>query len=179
LYNIIKEKGGRDMIGQVSLQYGLTGNYMNQHANAVTPPKAVGKVENVTFADGQNPSVSKTRPSECQACNERRYVDSSNDSNVSFKTPTHVSPEASHAMVSAHEQEHVTNAYSKASTGGGRVVYASVSLKMSVCPECHTPYVAGGVTRSQIKYNTTNPYENSRKSLEGSVLKGMRVNRSI
>lgn len=50
---------------------------------------------------------------------------------------------------------------------------------MSVYPECHSPYVAGGVTRSQIKYDTTNPYENNRKSLEEGFVKGMNINYAI
>lgn len=166
------------MIGQVSFQYEPIGNYISK-AVSIKGPEAVGKVTNVNAVGRQNLSVNETRPAECQTCTSRKYVDSSNDGNVSFQTPTHVSPESSHAMVSAHEQEHVTNAYGKASQNGGRVVYASVSLKMSVCPECHSPYVAGGVTRSQIKYDTSNPYENSRKSLEGSFIKGMNVNYAI
>jgi hypothetical protein len=44
---------------------------------------------------------------------------------------------------------------------------------MAVCPECGTPYVEGGETRTTIKYNVSNPYENERKSLEGSMLKGI------
>jgi hypothetical protein len=145
----------------------------------VNPPEAIDKVNNVNPVSRDKISVSEPRPAECQTCMNRKYVDASNDGNVSFKTPTHVSPKSSHAMVSAHEQEHVANAYSTASQKGGRVVYASVSLKMSVCPDCHTPYVAGGVTRSQIKYDTSNPYEKSRKSLEGSVMKGMNINQII
>lgn len=167
------------MIWPVSYQYGPIGNYTVGNVSLVNPTEAVGKVNNVDSVRRDKISVSETRPAECQTCKNRKYVDGSNDGNVSFKTPTHVSPESSHAMVSAHEQEHVTNAYSTAGQKGGRVVYASVSLKMSVCPECHTPYVAGGITRSQIKYDTSNPYENSRKSLEGSVIKGMNINKII
>lgn len=167
------------MIGPVSYQYGPLGNYTLGNASMDKPLEAVDKVANLNPVGSDNISVSETSPAECQTCKGRKYVDASNDGNVSFQTPTHVSPKSSHAMVSAHEQEHVTNAYSTARQNGGRVVYASISLKMSVCPECHTPYVAGGVTRSQIKYNASNPYENSRKSLEGSVLKGMNVNERI
>jgi ribosomal protein L31 len=165
------------MIGPISFQYGPLGNYTAGNVSMVNPVSAVDKVANINPVGSDNISVSETRPAECQTCKGRKYVDASNDGNVSFQTPTHVSPESSHAMVSAHEQEHVTKAYSTASQKEGRVVYASVSLKMSVCPECHTPYVAGGVTRSQIKYDISNPYEGSRKSLEGSVLTGMRVDR--
>ncbi|NLO09872.1 MAG: hypothetical protein GX129_08425 [Clostridiales bacterium] len=167
------------MIGPVAYQYGPLGNYTVGNVSSVRPPEAVDKIANVDSIGRDKISVAETRPAECQTCKNRKYVDASNDGNVSFQTPTHISPQSSHAMVSAHEQEHVTNAYSSASQKDGRVEYASVSLKMSVCPECHTPYVAGGVTKSQIKYDTSNPYENSRKSLEGSVLKGMNVNQTI
>lgn len=163
------------MIGPVS--YSPLVNYAIGNVSLVKPAGAIGKVANVGPVGKDALSVAETRPAECQTCKNRKYVDGSNDSDVSFKTPTHISPASSHAMVSAHEQEHVANAYSSASEKGGRVVYASVSLKMAVCPECHTPYVAGGVTRSQIKYDTANPYENNRKSLEGSLIKGMNVNR--
>lgn len=167
------------MLSPVSFQYGQLGNYAVGDMSPVIQPEAVGKVANVDPVGRDNIFVSETKPAECQTCKNRKYVDGSNDGNVSFKTPTHISPKSSHSMVSAHEQEHVTNAYNTASQKNGRVVYASVSLKMSVCPECHTPYVAGGVTRSQIKYDTSNPYENSRKSLEGSVLQGMNVDKKI
>jgi hypothetical protein len=46
---------------------------------------------------------------------------------------------------------------------------------MAVCPECGTPYIAGGETRTTIKYQEQNPYESNRKSVEGSLLKGMNV----
>ena len=148
-------------------------NYPVGNVSMVNPTEAVGKVRNVDAVGRDKASVFKVEKAECQTCKNRKYVDASNDPNVSFKTPAHISPRSSYAIVSAHEQEHVTNAYNTAGKKDGRVIYASVSLKMSVCPECHTPYVSGGVTKSQIKYDTTNPYENNRKSLEGSVLTGI------
>lgn len=126
---------------------------------------------------GQKASISagKVESAECQTCKSRKYMDQSNDSNVSFQSPTHVSPQASFSMVSSHEREHVANAISKGSHEGNRLISASVTLKMDVCPECGTPYVAGGTTRSTIAYNESNPYESNRKSLEGSLYKGMNV----
>ncbi len=115
----------------------------------------------------------KTTPSECQTCKERKYVDGSNEANVSFKTPGHVSPQSSYAAVAAHEQQHVSNAVAEGSQPGSELVSASVSYKMAVCPECGTPYMSGGSTRTVMKYNESNPYESSRKSLEGSLLRGM------
>ena len=141
---------------------------IGQSVNAVSKINGIAPV----VQNGTN-SIEKVKPSECQTCKSRKYVDGSNESNVSFKTPGHISPQASYAAVSSHEQEHVSNAVSEGSKVGNQLISASVSLKMSVCPECGTPYVAGGTTRTTIAYNTSNPYENSRKSLEGSLLKGM------
>ncbi len=143
----------------------------------IGPTAAVTRISNIKPL-GQKGSidVEKTQPSECQTCKNRKYMDVSNESNVSFQSPTHVSPEASFAAVSAHEQEHVSNAVSTGNQPGNRLISASVTYSMAVCPECGTPYVAGGTTRTQIQYNESNPYESSRKSLEGSLLRGMNFN---
>ena len=138
------------------------------------PVNAVSKISGVTPVGVSSPgSIEKLEAAECQTCKNRKYVDGSNDTNVSFQTPTHISPAASYTAVSAHEQEHVANAYNKGNLEGNRLISASVSLKMAVCTECGTPYISGGTTRSSIEYNTTNPYESSRKSIEGSLLRGM------
>ena len=56
----------------------------------------------------------KSSPAECETCKGRKYQDGSNESDVSFKAPGHISPQSSAAAVRAHEQMHVTNAYQKA-----------------------------------------------------------------
>ena len=113
---------------------------------------------------------------ECETCKNRKYKDGSNEM-VSFKSPAHVSPEASASAVRSHEQEHVTNAYSKAATGNGRVLNASVTLKTAVCPECGRSYVAGGTTRTQIKYyNEENPYQKDLKAQDSTKYSGMNLN---
>lgn len=139
----------------------------------------VDKVPQVTdvFHAKQSGRTGKVNPSECETCRNRKYVDVSNDSNVSFKAPGHISPGASAAVVSSHEQEHVSNAKSSAAETGATVT-TSVTLQMAVCPECGTSYVSGGTTTStttQVTYQSNNPYEQSRKSLEGSLLRGMNV----
>ncbi|HWT75684.1 MAG TPA: hypothetical protein VN258_13345 [Mobilitalea sp.] len=140
------------------------------------PVNAVSKVNGVIpIGQKSTNSIEKTKPSECQTCKNRKYMDQSNDNNVSFKSPAHVSPQASFAAVSSHEQEHVTNAVNEGNQPGNKLLSSSVSLKMAICPECGTPYIAGGATRTTIEYNTSNPYENARKSIEGSLLKGMNV----
>lgn len=158
-------------------------NYNNYSAynniTAINPrhtTNAVSKIQRVAPVQyGRTVDVSKTNPADCKSCKSRKYVDGSNDMNVSFKTPGNISPKASFSIVSAHEGEHVANAVSKGNQPGAELISASVSLKMSVCPECGTPYVAGGETRTQISYDESNPYENNRKSVEGSLLKGMNV----
>jgi hypothetical protein len=140
------------------------------------PVNPVSKVNGIAQVGQKGvSSLEKVKPSECQTCKSRKYMDVSGDANVSFQTPTHVSPEASYAAVSSHEQEHVSNAVSEGSQPGKQLVSSSVALKMSVCPECGTPYIAGGVTHTVMRTydNTSNPYESSRKSLEGNLLRGM------
>lgn len=119
--------------------------------------------------------LDKTGKVECQTCKDRKYQDGSNEGNVSFKAPGHISPEASAAVVMSHEGEHVANAFSKAAQNNGKVVSASVSLQTSVCPECGKTYVAGGTTRTQIKYNEENPYDKNKKIADETVLKGMNI----
>jgi hypothetical protein len=156
-------------ISSVSYTYPAAGiSSIGQSVNAVS------KINGITPVGVASPgSIEKLEAAECQTCKDRKYVDGSNDANVSFQTPTHISPAASFTAVSAHEQEHVSNAVNQGNQEGNRLISASVSLKMAVCPECGTPYISGGTTRSTIEYNTSNPYENSRKSLEGSFLRGL------
>lgn len=116
---------------------------------------------------------------ECQTCKNRKYKDGS-DEMVSFKSPAHIAPEASAAAVRSHEQEHVTNAYSKAATGNGKVLSASVSLKTAICPECGRSYIAGGTTRTQIKYyNEKNPYQQDLKKADHAKYSGMHADYAV
>lgn len=118
-------------------------------------------------------------PSECQTCQERKYQDGSDESNVSFKSASHVSPEAAGSAVRAHEGQHVKNAYSKASKNNGEVLSASVSIHTAICPECGRVYVSGGTTKTSIKYpNETNPYQQNRKSADAAGLIGSNINLS-
>lgn len=114
---------------------------------------------------------------ECETCKNRKYKDGSDETNVSFKTATHVSPNAAGAAVRAHEGQHVSNAYSKAAKNNGKVLNASVSIHTSVCPECGRSYVSGGTTHTQIKYyNEENPYQQDLKATDGVKYRGMNVN---
>lgn len=138
---------------------------------------------NKTKASGinSNESTGRVSPSECQTCKNRKYVDDSNEGNVSFKTPGHISPSESLAVVSSHEQEHVSNAIREGNEEGKDLVSANVSLKMSICPECGTAYVSGGLTTTTMKVSTSNatPYDSARSLLEGSVLTGMNVDEKV
>ena len=116
---------------------------------------------------------------ECQTCKNRKYQDGS-DEMVSFKTAQHVSPESAASAVRAHEQEHVSNAYKKAAMNDGKVVSASVSIHMAVCPECGRTYVSGGTTHTQIKYyNEDNPYQKDLKAADHEKYAGMNLDYAV
>lgn len=106
----------------------------------------------------------KSSPGECETCKSRKYQDGS-DENVSFKSPTHVSPQSSEAAVRAHEAEHVANAYSKAAEKGGRVLSVGVSIHTAVCPECGRVYTAGGETRTLIATPKDDPYSKNKSDI--------------
>ena len=110
---------------------------------------------------------------ECETCANRKYQDGS-DEMVSFKSATHISPEAAATAVRAHEGEHVTNAYDKAAKNDGEVLNASVAIHTSVCPECGRTYVSGGTTTTTIRYNKDSYAQNS-KSQDASVVPGKDV----
>lgn len=90
---------------------------------------------------------------ECATCDSRRYVDQSDDSSVSFQTPTHISPGQSAAMVAAHEAEHVANEQARADREGYEIVSQTVTLRTSICPECNIVYVSGGETRTVSRHS--------------------------
>ena len=127
-----------------------------EHLNA--PLEFMKKKDEIDFPfDGKKPEETNE---ECETCANRTYVDGSNEGDVSFKTPGHISPESSAAVVSAHEYEHVRNAIQEDKRPDAKLVSVSVSLKTAVCPECGTTYVAGGKTRTIMRYGEElNPYE--------------------
>lgn len=92
----------------------------------------------------------------CETCKNRKYQDGSNESDVSFKAPTHVSPEASTGAVLSHELEHVSNARAEGSKEGNELVSVSVAIHYERCPECGRVYAAGGVTHSVMKKSEPN-----------------------
>lgn len=88
---------------------------------------------------------------ECQTCKNRKYVDGSNDPGVSFKTPTHISPENASYAIRSHEGEHVAHAWAKAQQEDQEIVSQSVSYHTSICPECGKTYMSGGTTRTTFR----------------------------
>lgn len=109
---------------------------------------------------------------ECETCRKRKYQDGS-DEMVSFKTAQHISPQSAAARVRAHEQEHVSNAYTEAAQNNGKVLRASVAIHTAICPECGHTYVSGGVTNTAIKYSDEkNPYEQDKKARDYGRLAG-------
>lgn len=158
-------------VGRINGANGIVGTDLSY--GAVSGKQPFSKKENV------NQSQKTDDSAECKTCKNRKYQDGSNEM-VSFKSPSHISPQASSSAVRAHEQEHVTNAYSKAATGNGKVVRASVSLQSSVCPECGRSYVSGGTTSTQIKYyNEENPYQKDLKVADGLKYRGNNLNLAV
>lgn len=111
---------------------------------------------------------------ECETCANREYKDGSDETNVSFKSATHIDPSVAATKVMAHEQEHVSNANRKAASKDGEVLNATVTLKTAVCPECGRSYVSGGVTNTAIKYPATS-YGQNQKSADYPELSGKNV----
>lgn len=116
---------------------------------------------------------------ECQTCKERKYQDGSNEM-VSFKSPAHLSPESAGVAVRAHEQEHVRNAYAKASKGNGKVISANVAIHTATCPECGRSYVSGGLTTTKIQYrDESNPYQQDKKAQDHANIVGANADYAV
>lgn len=98
---------------------------------------------------GENRSAREVaEDAECQTCKRRKYQDGSDDPGVSFKTPTHVSPEQAASAVRGHEHEHVVREQAEADRTDRKVVSQSVTYHNEICPECGRVYVSGGTTRT-------------------------------
>lgn len=133
---------------------------------------------------GDNVNVSGNRTEkaeskgECQTCKERKYVDGSDEGNVSFKAPGHIAPEASAGVVMSHEKEHVANAKREGNKPGNELISATVSLKTAICPECGRSYVAGGTTRTLIKYGDSE-YDKNKKAADLDAVLGANVDEAV
>lgn len=156
----------------MSLQVGFDYNYTlqnNGYGSGVSGRIALPS-EQTTGNIQYEKQMKKIGAIECLTCKNRKYVDGSDDAGVSFKTPTHVSPESSGAAVISHEQEHVSREGAKAQAEGRKVVSQSVRIFMDVCPECGRVYTSGGKTTTTTKADNKNTdyfMDNMRKSMEG------------
>ena len=152
-----------------SNNYSLTGNYGYAYSTGAVSsaqPEEKGMVVNPGKSDVEKPGR-KSSPAECETCKNRKYQDGSNEM-VSFKSASHISPQASSSRVRAHEQEHVTNAYNKAAQNNGKVLSATVSLR-----------TAGGTTTTKISYrDESNPYQQNKKSADAAMLIGRNLDLS-
>ena len=90
---------------------------------------------------------------ECKTCENRKYQDGSDDSGVSFQTPTKIDPKSAAAQVRGHEQEHVVRNQAKAERDGDEIVSQNVVLHTGICEECGKVYISGGTTTTTIKRN--------------------------
>lgn len=150
---------------------------------SATPVSPVNQADKVTHGtDGVTASEAgkKVEKGECQTCKNRKYVDGSNESDVSFKTPGHIDPGSSASQVMAHEQEHVANAIAEGNKENKQLVSATVTLHTSVCPECGRVYVSGGTTHTTIRTTpeSSNPYEQLQRSMNRNLLTGMNFDMS-
>ena len=162
--------------GSIERTAGAVGSVNENAGGAVVNPAEDGRTPETTVKPGKRSS-----PAECQTCKERKYVDGSNENDVSFKSPTHISPNSAGAAVRAHENMHVQNAYQKAGKEGGKVLQASVSIHTAVCPECGRVYVSGGTTKTAISSpidnggDASNPYKQQAKAIN-ALFNGANVN---
>lgn len=154
-------------------------NYSGYNVSAgSSPEKTSGVTKNPGESNVKSPGR-KSSPAECETCKNRKYQDGS-DEMVSFKSATHISPQASASAVRSHEQEHVSNAYKKAAQNNGKVISANVAIHTAICPECGRSYVSGGTTSTQIKYyNEDNPYQKDLKTADSIKYQGMNVDMAV
>lgn len=161
---VISEADERGML----MTIGMSGmNMPSPNVQTVMQAKSAG------YTQGDISSMVRSGQIECETCANRKYQDGSNEM-VSFKSPAHVSPQASAAAVMGHEQEHVSNAYADASQNNGEVLQASVRISTATCPECGRTYVSGGETTTTIKYNS-DPYAQSAKVQDQTSLLGQKL----
>lgn len=151
----------------------------------VTPVSKSDRVERGSEYDVTDAySNKKVKQAECQTCKNRKYVDGSNEGDVSFKTPGHISPGQSAAKVMSHEQEHVANAIAEGNKPNKQLISSTVSLHTAVCPECGSVYVSGGTTHTVMKETNSsnsneNPYARLQQQMNRNLLSGMNFDMAV
>ena len=151
-----------------------------QAPHSPSESEQTGQVSGIKNSNDSKKTEKIPEKTECQTCANRKYMDGSNEADVSFKSASHVAPEAAASAVRSHEMMHVANAYQKAEEGNGKVISANVAIHTSICPECGRTYVSGGTTTTQIKYtNEENPYQKDLKAQQESILAGANINYAV
>ena len=134
-----------DFLAGLSMLSWTNNHYVNQYVAGVYGYQNNGNAQTVLGSKEASEEKSLIgRPQkydgfgkkECQTCANRRYQDGSNDSGVSFQTPTKLSPDEAASAVRSHEMEHVTRNQAKARREGKEIVSQSVTIHMAKCPEC-------------------------------------------
>lgn len=144
---------GMGMSGVLAGMNAYIGN-MRRAENTQQPEAAQnGSKQGGSLVSGVDDQDNKRRfdSFECQTCKNRKYQDGSDDSGVSFQTPTKIDPKSAAAQVRGHEQEHVVRNQAKAERDGDEIVSQSVTLHTGICEECGRVYISGGTTRTTIK----------------------------
>lgn len=167
----------------ISGVYGVSGYGVFTPIYGSSPIQPVGASDRVTRGsdgtaqaavdgakDASKGKTGRVQKGECQTCKNRKYVDGSNESDVSFKSPAHIDPAVSASVVMGHEREHVSNAIAEGSKANKELVSSSVTLHTSVCPECGRVYVSGGVTHTTMRTTIggdkpVNPYQKRQADL--------------
>ena len=109
---------------------------------------AVGQNASI-FGDRALAGADSLKPTTgCSTCESRRYVDQSDDSSVSYQTPTQLNPQTAAVAIASHEREHVSNEQGRAQRENREIVNQTVSIQYAVCSECNTMYPSGGTTRT-------------------------------
>ena len=172
-------KGGITMINGIGFDFGssFSGSGFGSTIGIEDESLGVGfGVEGARASNGVQEEDKVNPKGECQTCKNRKYQDGS-DEMVSFKSATHISPQAAGAAVRGHEGEHVSNAYKKAFQEGGKVVSVGVSIHTAVCPECGRTYVSGGTTHSVISTpvneDKANPYTKNKNAISKANSPGL------
>ena len=123
-----------------------------------------------SFEMEKNASLSDVvNTEECETCKNRRYQDGSDDSGVSYQTPTHISRSAAPSAVMSHELEHVYRERAKAEGENARVVAQSVMIHRDICPECGRSYVSGGTTRTTTAREIENMFSVGKENEKSQV----------
>lgn len=108
---------------------------------------SMGQIDEDNLSQGEIKALKRSGKIECETCKNRKYQDGSDDSTVSYQTPTNISASQSAGKVMAHEMEHYRHETAEARENNEEILSISVSTRKAVCPECGASYTAGGETR--------------------------------